>query len=200
MTKDEIKRHSPSGKVPALVDKSIGVTVCESLAIIYHIAEKFPDAGLIPTDPAARAMCLSTCAEMHAGFQALREHLPCNFVATGVRHGAEALRIKEVRDDIHRLGHMWSDLKIRFGFRGPYLFGKFSAADCMYAPVAARFMCYDPKLSSLAAFPLAQEYVRALWSMEYMQEWIEEAKKVEPSSYVHNYEVYTDAYEGDDKK
>lgn len=115
-------------------------------------------------------------------------------LTTAIRHGAAALEKKEVRDDINRLGKMWTELRTTYGAGGPFLFGTFGAADCMYAPVSVRFMTYDPTLSSLAAYPVAQEYVRTLYAMEALQEWIEEAKKEGPDTYLDFYEAVSDDY------
>eukprot|EP01034_Spumella_vulgaris_P038068 gene38068-46975_t len=79
-----------------------------------------------------------------------------------------------------------------------YLFGEFSAADCMYAPVAIRFMTYDPELTSLEQFPLAQEYVRVLYRNEMVQEWIADARKEGPTTFLQNYEVFSDSYDPTD--
>lgn len=195
----DIKKFSPTGKAPALQDHALGVTVYESIAIVLHLADRFPAARLLPSDARARALCLSACAEMHAGFSYLREHMTCHYVATAVKYGQVALKNKGVLADIERIGNLWTELRTAYGTDGPFLFGTFSAADCMYAPVSVRFMVYDPTLQSLAQFPLAQEYVKTLYAMEAMQEWIQDAKKEGPDTFLPYYEKFSDdVYEASD--
>jgi glutathione S-transferase len=199
----DILKYSPSGKAPALIDNGLEVTIHESLAIVLHVADRFPSAGLLPSDPGARAMCLSACAEMHAGFTNIRTHMTFNCCVKALKHGIEALKLPEVKNDIHRLAVMWSELKMRFGCfedgkEDVYLFGTFSAADCMYAPVAVRFMTYDPELTSLSQFPLAQEYVRVLYRNEMVQEWIRAAHREGPTTFLKGYEAVGDTYDPTD--
>ncbi len=199
LNRSEILKFSPSGKAPALIDNGLDVTVYESVAICFHLADRFPSAGLLPANPAARGLCLSACVEMHSGFTALRTYWPHNCLITGLRHGAESLKRSDVREDIHRLGVLWTELITRFSsLGGPYLFGHFSAADCMYAPVAVRFYTYDPTLHSLANFPLAQQYVHTLYNTDMVQEWIKDAKKEGPSSFLRDYESPSDNYDARD--
>ena len=104
LPRSEILKYSPTGKAPALIDHELGVTVYESIAIVFHIADKFPDSRLWPSDPVAKATCLSACAEMHAGFTGLRNNMPHNCLATGLKHAAEVIGKKEVQDDLLRIG------------------------------------------------------------------------------------------------
>src|SRR6266446_3103926 len=127
---------SPAGKVPALADD--GANVWESLAILEYLAEKFPAAGLWPSDPAARAHARAIAAEMHAGFVALRRECPMNFWRP-VKGRALS---PEAKANVERIDAMWTDARRRFGAGGPFLFGRFGAADAMYAPVVARFSTY----------------------------------------------------------
>lgn len=194
LPRSDILKYSPSGKAPALIDHKLGVTVYESFAIVLHLADRFPQANLLPTDPSARAMCLSACAEMHAGFNGLRNNLPHHCLTTGYKHGAIAFTKKEVQDDINRLGILWTELRTKYGSDGDFLFGSFGAADCMYAPVSVRFMTYDPELKTLANYPIAQQYIHTLYNMNNLQEWIEEAKKEGPDTYLDYYELVSDTY------
>lgn len=193
----DIRKYSPTGKAPALVDHSLGVTVYESIAVVLHLADRFPQAGLLPADPAARAVCLSACAEMHAGFTGLRQNMPCHYVSTAAKYGQVTVTKEDVSKDIDRLGQLWTELRTKYGSGGSFLFGAFGAADCMYAPVAVRFQCYDPTLSSLAKYPVAQEYVRTLFAMDAMQEWIAEAKKEGPDTFLAYYEQFSDEVWGE---
>jgi glutathione S-transferase len=149
--KEMIRKHSPTGKVPALVDPDINAVVCDSLAIILHICEKYPLSALLPKDDLkARALCISACSEMHSGFTAIRTNLPMNCTIVGRKHGQQALARADVQEEVERLKVLWEDLRSQFGGTGPYLFGTFTAADCMFAPIALRFRTYDRQRSQLS--------------------------------------------------
>jgi len=126
--------ETPAGLVPVLVDGNI--TVWESLAIAEHVAER--SSGLWPVEPAARALARSVSAEMHAGFMALRAALPMNCRARD-RHVALD---DETARDIERVQQLWMQCRTAYGSVGPWLFGRFSVADAMYAPVVSRFATY----------------------------------------------------------
>jgi glutathione S-transferase len=134
--KQRLAKVSGTGKVPALVDGE--VHVWESLAILEYLAEKFPPAGLWPGDPAARAYARAISAEMHAGFVPLRRHCPMNIW----RPVKKRELTPDVLANVQRIDAMWTDCRTRFGEGGPFLFGPFSAADAMYAPVVSRFHTY----------------------------------------------------------
>ncbi len=130
---------NPLGKVPVLMHD--GLVVTDTLAICEYLAETFPEKNLWPTDKAARAMARSICAEMHAGFSALRNHCPMNVEADLAEQGQILLRDQSgVRADLARVVSLWSDLLESSG--GPMLFGDFSIADAYYAPVASRVRTY----------------------------------------------------------
>lgn len=131
-----IGRYSPAGKLPVLIDDD--VTVWDSLAIVEHAAERWPEAGIWPRDRAARALARSICAEMHSGFVGLRRGCPMNLSMSFARRD----RGEEVAADLARIEAIWSDARRRFGQTGPFLFGAFSAADAMYAPVVTRLDTY----------------------------------------------------------
>lgn len=139
-----ILRYSPSGKVPCLVHGTIAVW--ESLAIAEYLAEVFPEAGLWPTDPAARAHGRAICSEMHAGFIPLRRALPMNIRA----HHAGFPLTEEIQTDVNRVEAIWRGARDRFGAGGPFLFGTFTIADAMFAPVATRFATYPVQLGEEA--------------------------------------------------
>jgi glutathione S-transferase len=187
-----ILMYSPTGKVPCLFDAaSLGdQPVYDSLAIISYLHESFPDAKLFPTDKSARAMCLSACCEMHSGFMSLRSNMPHHCVRSGYAHGAVVLGKEDVRADIQRLIELWTELRAKYSAYGPYLFGEFSAADCMFAPVALRFATYDRDLKSLTA--TAQEYVRTILNNEYVKEWISAARDEGDDSKIAQYEAFCD--------
>ena len=159
-TAEQIARYSPSGRVPALLDADL--TVWDSLAIIEYAAERFPQARLWPAAREARAIARSASAEMHSGFQALRAHLPMNLK----RKPAARALTPEVERDVARIVAIWRDCRTQFGAGGPFLFGAFSAADAMFAPVVTRFDTY--------AVPVDGEtraYMDAILGHPAFQEW-----------------------------
>jgi glutathione S-transferase len=126
---------SPTGRVPVLHHGQ--VRVWESLAIIEYVAELFPDRGLWPEAPEDRAVARSIAMEMLSGFRALRGACPMNF-----RRPKRSIDLPQgVEDDVARISAIWKECLARSG--GPYLFGSFSAADAMFAPVVNRFEVYD---------------------------------------------------------
>jgi glutathione S-transferase len=170
-TKAQILRHSPSGKVPALLVDDVaaqdGFVVWDTLAILEYLAEAHPEARLWPSQRPARAHARAVSAEMHSGFQQLREHCPMDFVARTPRDQlADA-----VAADVRRIVAIWRDCRRRFGSGGAYLFGDFTAADAMYAPVASRFRTYVPDLTAYGDDGTAAAYVAALFAHPAMLEW-----------------------------
>jgi len=160
--------HSPAGLVPIL--KHDRLTVWDSLAIIEYLAELCPEAALWPAERDARAHARSIAAEMHAGFQALRANMPMNLRKSLPGRGLTA----EVGRDIDRIGAIWRTCRAAFGEGGPYLFGAFSAADAMYAPVATRFRTYAVGLD-----PVSAAYVEAIHDQPAFRAW-HEAARLEP--------------------
>lgn len=172
-TASAIRAHSPSGKVPALEHGE--VRVWESLAICEYLAELFPGSGLWPRSAPARAVARSIASEMHAGFQALRQNLPMDLV----RDRRAQSRADLVRPDIERIGAIWREMREGFGVLaangpGPFLFGGFSIADAMYAPVATRFRTYGVELDEIG-----NAYMQAIFAWPAFREW-EQAAKAEP--------------------
>jgi glutathione S-transferase len=161
-----IAKYNPAGRVPALLDGKI--TVWESLAICEYLAEKFPDKKLWPANAAARAMARSVSNEMHAGFQALRKTMPFNCRASIPLAETPA----EAREDVARVTDIWTDCRKYYGGKGKFLFGDFTIADAMYAPVCLRFETYGIKLD-----PVSKAYANAVLSLASTQEWIAAAKK-----------------------
>lgn len=157
--KETLLERSPTGRVPVLVDDD--VVVWESLAIIEYVADKHAGKAIWPADRADRARARSASAEMHAGFADLRRAAPVNLRAE--YHGRVPL--DEVADDLHRVETLWGELLLASG--GPYLFGAFTAADAMFAPVATRLRTYGLPTSDTAA-----EYVEAIHALPAFQEWL----------------------------
>jgi glutathione S-transferase len=167
--KARILAHSPSGKVPALIVD--GEVIWDSLAILEFLAEAHPEAALWPASTMARAVARCVSAEMHSGFQELRNQCPMDFVARSPKPQLPA----EVAADVRRIVSIWRDCRKRFGAEGPFLFGHFSAADAMYAPVASRFRTYVPQLASYGDNGTAQVYVDTLFALPAMLQWEREA-------------------------
>lgn len=136
-SKARMRAASPTGKMPCLVDGD--VTVWESMAIIEHIAERFPEKPIWPTDGKARAHARAAANEMHAGFQALRQACPMNL---GKRF-AKMDRGPAVAADVARLADLWREARGAFGGGKPFLYDEFCAADAMYAPVVTRLDTYQ---------------------------------------------------------
>ncbi len=155
-----ILAHSPSGKVPCLITDD-GLRVWESMAIVETLAERFPQHAMWPRDAAARACARSISAEMHAGFSALRSNMWMNIHASFPGKGATP----DALADIARIDALWRDCLDTYG--GPFLFGAFSIADAMYAPVVMRFNTWQPKLSDAAA-----AYGQRVTDVPAVQQWI----------------------------
>jgi glutathione S-transferase len=158
--KATVRKYSPAGKVPILVDGD--VRVWESTAILEYLAEKFPQARLWPESPQARAHARAISAEMHAGFLPLRRECPMNFW----RPVMARARTPDVQADVERIDTMWAECRARFGQGAPFLFGAFGAADAMYAPVVSRFHTYAVEVGAAA-----QAYMQAVMALPAWTEW-----------------------------
>lgn len=160
-TAREIARFTPAGKVPVLLLD--GQAVWDTLAIAETMAERWPEKRLWPADTAARAHARALSAEMHSGFVALREAMPMNCRAMGRR----VELADDVAADIDRIFAIWTDCQHRYGNEGDWMFGRFSIADAMFAPVVLRFRTYGINLSASASvFP------RRLLESKAIQEWL----------------------------
>ncbi|MBJ6127332.1 glutathione S-transferase family protein [Microvirga splendida] len=164
-TKEKVLRHSPAGKVPILIDGD--VIVWESISIMEYVGEAY-GAPVWPEDRKARAMARSVAAEMHAGFSALRSACPMNL---GKKY-AQKDRGEAVARDVARFSEIVRQARERFGAGGPFLFGAFSAADAMYAPLVTRLDTY-----SIALDATTRAYVDAILLLPAFQEWRSDALK-----------------------
>jgi glutathione S-transferase len=154
-----------SGKVPILWDGD--VVIWDSLAIIEYLADKVGRDRFWPKDDAARGMARSMVAEMHSSYMPLRREMPMN-----VRRRFEGLTISDdAKVNIVRILTLWAEARARFGHGGPFLFGTFSAADIIYAPIVSRFLTYGAGVPGFA-----QAYMQAVWEHEWMQAWIRAAE------------------------
>lgn len=167
-SREKVLTYSPAGKVPVLIDD--GIPIWESLAILEHLAEKYPKAALWPADATARAHGRAIAAEMHAGFGALRRHCPMNMR----RRRRKLALTPEVAEDVRRIEVIWTDSRTRFGEAGPFLLGPFSVADAMYAPIVSRFFSYDVGVGAAA-----EAYMATMMSLPAWKEW-EAAGEREP--------------------
>jgi glutathione S-transferase len=161
----DILRYSPSGKVPALLTQK--QVIWDSLAILEFLAEAYPSVGLWPTAAEARAHARSVAAEMHSGFAPLRDHCPMELLA----RLPMATLPDPVVANVRRIVAIWRECRRTYGAAGPFLFGAFTAADAMYAPVASRFRTYLPDLAPWGDDGTAQAYVDAIFALPAMAEW-----------------------------
>lgn len=157
----QIAEFTSAGRVPVLLLD--GMTVWDTMAIAETVAERWPDKKLWPDDAVARAHARSICAEMHSGFEVLRAQMPMNCRAMG-RH---VQLPDELTDDIDRIIAIWTECHRRYGNDGPWLFGDFTIADAMYAPVVLRLRTYGINLPESAGF-----YPHRLLESEAMQDWL----------------------------
>jgi glutathione S-transferase len=164
--KARVSSLSGAGRVPVLIEGD--VRIWESLAILEFLAERFPQAGLWPAQEGARAHARAIAAEMHAGFQQLRRHLPMN-----VRRPVKPRELDAaVTADVARIDALWNECRTRFGASGPFLYGPFGGADAMYAPVVWRFHTYAVKVSAPA-----RAYMDAVMALPASREWCDAARR-----------------------
>lgn len=164
-TRKRMLKYSPTGKCPSLHDGAI--SVWESLAIVEYIADKYPDKAIWPKAKAARAHARTLSSEMHAGFQALRQHCPTNF-----RRAVRKLELTAaVEADVARIEAAWGYALKTFGGASPFLFGRFSAADAMFAPVVNRLHIYDVKVKKTT-----RDYMDAVMALPAWKAWTRDAE------------------------
>lgn len=171
-----LAKHAPAGKVPLLING--GATIWESLAICEYVAEGWPTARMWPESPAVRAIARSVATEMHGGFQALRSELPMN-----VRARRDGIALSErAEKDVQRVTALWKRCRRDYGAGGPWLFGHYTVADAMYAPVVLRFHTYGIPLAERAS-----AYADTVLSDPHLTEWMA-AAAAEPER-IENFEI-----------
>jgi glutathione S-transferase len=161
--------YQAGSTVPVLVDGD--VTVWESVAIMDYLAERFPDKAIWPKDQKARAFARTIAHEMHAGFRALRQACPMNVRKV---HPAKE-RGEAVDKDVARITHLWNKALSTYGKpsgQGPFLFGSFTAADAMFAPIITRLHIYDVQVSKTT-----RAYMDAIMALPAYQAWLKDAAK-----------------------
>ncbi len=161
--KERLRRHSPSCKVPVLIDGDL--TVWDSLAICEYVSEKHLNGKGWPEDANLRAHGRSVSAEMHSSFTALRSEMPMNIRAKRTIQPSASVLV-----DIGRIDEIWSDCRQQYGNKGVWLFGNFSIADCMYAPVVMRFKTYGADLSESS-----RQYMETVLNSSSVRAWIDAA-------------------------
>ena len=165
-TQQKIRQYSPAGKVPFFQNSE--VKVWDSLAICEYLAEAYPEKHCWPQDLQARALARSIAAEMHSGFQLIRDRLPMN-----CRKQMSYLAIDDdLQAEINRVNSIWQDCRMHSQDRGDFLFGDFSIADAMYAPIVSRFHSYGIEVGSVA-----KKYMQTILDLPAMQLWINEGIK-----------------------
>jgi len=169
-TRKILSEKSPSGLVPFLTHGD--VSIWDSLAISEYVAEQFPKKQLWPAEAQTRAVARSVACEMHSGFATLRTLWPMHFLREGMQH----LTTGGVQRDIDRINQIWTDCRTRFGEAAGgdegFLFGAFSIADAMFAPVVSRFVTYGP----VSLSPKASAYRDFIWSLPAMTLWADGAR------------------------
>ncbi len=165
-TTARILKYSPTAKVPTLIDGKI--TIWESLAIMEYVAETHSDKAIWPKTKAARAHARALASEMHAGFQALRQACPMN-----MRRPVRAIELSDaVKKDVARIEAAWAEARKAFGKAGPFLYGRFSAADAMFAPVVNRLHTYGVPVK-----PATRAYMEAMMALPAWKAWVHDAEQ-----------------------
>ncbi len=165
-SRKELSEKSPSGLVPFLTHD--GVQIWDSLAIAEYLNDLFPEKKLWPEDRQARAMARAIASEMHSGYSALRTVWPMMFLREGLAHTTSG----GVQKDVDRINELWTMCRKAYRKDGDFLFGQFSIADAMYAPVVSRFVTYGP----LSLSPEASAYRDMIIALPSMKKWGEGAK------------------------
>jgi glutathione S-transferase len=164
-THEKILQHSPSAKVPLLYHDDL--KIWESLAICEYVTEQF-EPSFLPKDVKKRALARSISNEVHAGFRDLRSNMPLNCRASYPGKGMTP----DVQNDIDRISEIWRDCRQNYGQEGDFLFGHFTIADAMYAPLVLHLRTYGVKLGAIE-----QAYADAILGLPAIQLWLADAEK-----------------------
>ncbi len=177
-TKANLAEHSPTGQVPVL--KTGGMTIWDSMAIAEFLHERHPDKQVWPAEVMPRAIARAVAAEMHSGFRDLRFGLPMEFILRGLKPETAPGGERAVERDITRVIQVWRESRAKYGHGGSFLFGHFSAADAMYAPVVSRFTTYATDLAAHGDDGSAAAYRDMMMALPAMREW-DAAARQEPT-------------------
>lgn len=169
--RERVLEHVPSAKVPAL--KAGGLIVWDTAAIVEYLAESHPELGIWPEAKEPRAVARAVSAEMHSGFPDLRSEMPMDMNADK----SGGVVSEAVGADITRIVAIWRLCRDKYGAEGPFLFGAFSAADAMYAPVTSRFRTYGVDLAAYGDDGTAAAYCQTLLSLAPVAEWMEQGRR-----------------------
>jgi glutathione S-transferase len=161
----ELRKYSDAAKVPVLLDED--TVIWDSLAINEYISEQYLEGQGWPNDPIARAIARSCCAEMHSSFFSIREKMPMNCRALG----REIEIDQNLGKEILRVDSLWTEIIQQYSNDGSGLFGEFTIADCMFAPIVFRFNTYNVEISDIA-----QNYVNKMLDHPSMQNWLSHAR------------------------
>lgn len=172
-TRAAILKHSPSGQVPLLTHGSL--LLWDSLAIAEYLNERHPELHLWPADAGARAHARCISCEMHSSYRELRFGLPMEFSSRGLTPQIN----EQCAADIKRIVEIWCETRKRHGTGGPFLFGTFTIADAMFAPVASRFTTYGTRLADYGGDGAAEAYRAVLMALPAMLDW-GNAARLEP--------------------
>jgi glutathione S-transferase len=165
-----VEKWSPTGLVPAMWLDDGGARECvwDTLAIAEALNDLYPNKQLWPADATARRLARAISAEMHSGFRALRGNMPVNVVKQYIGKGMNA----DVQKDVDRISAIWTQCRTAYAKDGAFLFGSFSIADAMYAPIATRFATYGVPLTGAAL-----AYQQTILSCDAMVKWVAAAKR-----------------------
>jgi len=166
--RQRILAHVPSARVPAL--KTGGLTIWDTAAIVEYLAESHPELNIWPAGKEPRAMARAVSAEMHSGFFDLRSEMPMDMNAD--KSGGPVS--DAVGADVTRIVAIWRTCREKYGAGGPFLFGAFSAADAMYAPVTSRFRTYGVDVAAFGDNGTAAAYCEAVMSLDHLRQWMAE--------------------------
>ena len=164
-TRAAILKHSPTGQVPLLTHG--GLAIWDSLAIAEYLNERHPELHLWPADAAARARARCIACEMHSSYRELRFGLPMEFSSRGLTPQIN----EQCAADIKRIVQIWCETRKTYGTGGPFLFGTFTIADAMFAPVASRFTTYLPNLAAYGDTGAAEGYRATMMALPGMIDW-----------------------------
>ncbi|MDC9714658.1 MAG: glutathione S-transferase family protein [Gammaproteobacteria bacterium] len=165
-TDDELAQYNSNSKVPVLLDKEL--VIWDSLAILEYLSEQYLAGGGLPKSPDVRAISRSISAEMHSSFFNIRNDLPMNCRKPLVNIALSA----ETQTEVQRIATIWHQCRVQYGDAGEWLFGQYSIADAMFAPIVLRFHTYGVKLDGQA-----QAYMQSVLQQKHIIDWIAAGKE-----------------------